>query len=141
MANGVQEVKPVVVEATEVQPQFESTLSAKNLATMLEKARAAKKEELQVVENDFWKPEPGEEIDGIYVGSHSINNRIEHGVERESVTKKGSNIVMRLNGCKSLNEQLKGKEGFYVKIKFIGKQGISGGRSYNDYKVAFLKLT
>ena len=85
------------------------------------------------IETEIWNPEDGDEISGEYLGFQS--NVGENNSNLYSV-KDDKKKIIAIWGSKVLDGKMQGVQvGQQVKIKFLSRVKISGGRDYKDYEI------
>lgn len=96
-------------------------------------------EDWNEVEEEYWSPDEGEEIEGEFLG---VINEV--GENKSDVYKIKSSDGKNVNiwGSKVLEGKMAGiKEGQLIKIKYLGKIKPEKGKEYKNYQVFTKRLT
>ncbi len=112
--------------------------AAKRFSADLDVATAAKPEDFEEGEKDFWKPSQDERtLQGIFIGTATPGRYKQHAVLVKG--KDGRPLPVRMLGTHKLSRELaKYLPGDALRIEYIGDIGVEVGKM-KDFKVSLLK--
>jgi hypothetical protein len=117
----------------------------RELVKLLKMGDAAKEEDFEDPDKDFWKPtEPGDELRGAYIGHDTVgrgdNRRRVHAVAVLGGAKKNRPMAVRFNGTAALNAKLQNfKPKTYIRIRYLGTEKTTDGYNAKLFDVVTLR--
>lgn len=115
------------------------TAAAKQFAGNLDAAAAAKPEDFEEGEKDFWKPGSDDQrvLQGIFIGTATPGRYKQHAILVKG--KDGRPLPVRMLGTHKLTRELsKYLPGDAIRIEYMGEIGVEVGKM-KDFKVSLLR--